>query len=74
MLTKETALTLRHGQILRHITITQDKGKALFRVRVSGKCLTWKTRPNEFRIPVKQGLYNSGSITHENAGEWVLEG
>ena len=35
--------------------------------RASGKCQTWKTRPNEFKLPVKHGLYNNAYITHENA-------
>jgi hypothetical protein len=35
--------------------------------RASGKCQTWKTRPNEFKLPVKHGLYNNAHITHENA-------
>lgn len=40
--------------------------------RVSGKCQTWKTRPDDFRLPVKHGLYESSAITPENAGEWHL--
>ena len=27
----------------------------------------WKTRPTEFRIPVKYGLYDYGYIDHSNA-------
>ena len=40
------------------------------RVRVSGKCKTWRSRPNEFRLPVKFGLNQSLYITHDNAGEY----
>lgn len=39
-------------------------------VRANGKCQVWKTRPNEFRLPVKYGLYEYGEITHENASDW----
>lgn len=39
----------------------------IVRVRPSGKCQTWKTRPNEFRLPVKYGLYESSAITQNNA-------
>lgn len=39
-------------------------------VRVSGKCKTWKTRPHEFRLPVKYGFYQSFYITQANADEW----
>jgi len=39
-------------------------------VRPSGRCQTWKTRPEEFRLPVKYGLYEHAEITHRNADEW----
>lgn len=35
--------------------------------RANGKCKTWKTRPEEFKLPIKHGLYGYGYITHENA-------
>jgi len=37
------------------------------RVRVSGRCQTWKTRPEAFRLPVKFGLRTSLSIEPHNA-------
>lgn len=40
------------------------------RVRVSGKCKTWKTRPNEFKLPVKYGLNKNLYITDADAGDW----
>ena len=40
------------------------------RVRVSGRCQTWKTRPEEYRLPVKYGLYESSEITERRAGEF----
>ena len=40
------------------------------RVRRNGKTQTWKTRPGEFRIPVKHGMYDYGDITHETASQW----
>ena len=36
------------------------------RWRVNGKVKTWKTRPGEFKIPVKHGLYDYGYITEKN--------
>lgn len=36
------------------------------RWRVNGKVKRWKTRPNEFRIPVKRGMYEHGYITEKN--------
>ena len=35
--------------------------------RASGKCQTWKTRPDEFKLPIKYGLYANDYLTHENA-------
>lgn len=32
----------------------------------NGSTKTWKTRPGEFRIPVKHGLYSYGVIDHNN--------
>ena len=43
------------------------------RCRVNGKIKLWKTRPNEFQLPVKAGLYAYGYITQNNCGEWNVE-
>jgi hypothetical protein len=42
------------------------------RVRPSGRCQTWKTRPDAFRLPVKYGMYESSAITQDNASDWHL--
>lgn len=55
MITKELALTLRHGQELWHSTAKNADGSPL-RCRVNGKCLTWKRTPARFQLPVKHGL------------------
>jgi hypothetical protein len=34
--------------------------------RQNGKIQFWKTRPEDFRIPVKRGLYEYGEITPRN--------
>lgn len=75
MITKEIALTLRHGQILHHKTL-KNADKTPMRVRVTGKVKTWKTRPDHFRIPVAHGLYTFGyvekSVDRDNSGEWEV--
>lgn len=53
-----------------HVNLKNRDGSPL-RVRRSGKTQLWKTRPNEFKIPVKYGLYESTYITHENFDNWV---
>ena len=35
--------------------------------RANGKCKVWKTRPNEFKLPIKHGLRSYAYLTHENA-------
>ena len=36
--------------------------------RANGKCKTWKTRPNDFRLPIKYGFYGPCDyITSSNA-------
>ena len=41
--------------------------------RVNGKCKTWKTRPDEFKLPIKHGLYDNGYLTHKNAHLFTLD-
>lgn len=69
MITKEQAMTLNDF----HFQISNPKNKHYLgwrRCRRSGMTKTWKTRPEEFKVPVKYGLYESFYITHENAGEF----
>lgn len=42
--------------------------ESIERWRRSGRTQTWKTRPDEFRVPIKYGLYKSHEITEHNAG------
>lgn len=35
--------------------------------RRNGKTKIWKTRPGEFRIPIKHGLYDYSYLTDKNA-------
>lgn len=38
--------------------------------RRNGRTLTWKTRPGEFEIPIKRGLYEYGRIRSSEAVFW----
>jgi hypothetical protein len=52
-----------------HKTEKNADGSRL-RARRNGMTQTWKTRPNEFKIPIKIGLCGYGYITHETADQW----
>lgn len=69
MITIEQAMT--HRGEFHHRTIRNADGTPA-RCRPSGKCQTWKTRPGEFKLPVKHGLYQSFYITHHSAGDWCV--
>jgi len=71
MITKEIATQLNYRNELHHKTLT-NSDKTPTRCRVNGTCKTWKTRPNDFRLPVKHGLRDCFYITPENADEWSL--
>lgn len=70
---KLVCMNAHYGQEFYHRTDKNADGISPVRVRVSGKCKTWKTRPNEFRLPVKFGLYQNLAITHWNADEWTTD-
>lgn len=47
----------------------------LWTVRRNGRTQTWKTRPNDFRIPIKYGFRGTGAITPDslNSDELVVQ-
>jgi len=55
-----------------HATLL-DSRKEPVKCRRMGKTQLWKTRPTEFKIPVKHGMYDSFYITQENANEWDIK-
>lgn len=69
-LTKAQAMT--QPSTMYHKKLRNGDGTAM-RARSNGKCKTWVTRPEEFQLPAKHGLYDTFYITHANAGEWSLQ-
>lgn len=69
--TKQTAVDSTYRQTFYHVTARNADGSAV-RARVNGRCKVWKTRPNEYRLPVKYGLRHCFYITHDNGAEWLL--
>jgi hypothetical protein len=66
MITIAQALTARSFE---HVVFT-NADKSPLRARRNGATKTWKTRPTEFSIPIKHGLYTYGYITQDNAAQW----
>jgi len=55
-----------------HVKMTSKTGLRV-KCRRNGKTQTWKTRPNEFKIPVKYGLYEYFYIDQNNCDQWESE-
>jgi len=72
MITKEIAEIAHHGQTYHHVTSKNSDGTPA-RCRVNGACKVWKTRPGDFRLPVKHGLRDCFYITPENCTDWVVD-
>lgn len=66
-LTPQTALTAQHFW---HRTAKLRDGLNPVQFRRNGATKTWKTRPGEFKIPVKHGMYTFGYITQDDAANW----
>jgi len=65
MITLSQAKALSKGQILYHAKNRNADGSAQ-RWKVNGQVKTWKTRPDEVKIPVKYGLYAYDYVTHQD--------
>lgn len=61
MITKEQAI---QADIFHYCNPNYKDGKCQ-NWRRAGQTQTWKTRPNNFRVPVKFGLYDHGQITQD---------
>lgn len=69
MITKEIAMSLTHRDILLHVT-RKGSDRQPVRARVNGRCQTWTTRPEDFRVPMKYGLTGTFQLTPHNAADW----
>lgn len=70
MIIKLEAMRARGTEI--HSSIWKNADGSCQVWRPNGACKTWVTRPREFRLPVKYGLYSYGYVTHENAHEYHM--
>lgn len=67
--TREVALY--HQGTFYHVHLKNRDGTPV-RCRANGACKTWKTRPSDFRLPVKHGLRECFYITELNAVDWEI--
>ncbi len=70
MLTKDQALTSQefHAEgCTRHVGTRGGVTEHIEVWRRNGKTQVWKTRPDEFRVPIKHGLHAYGAITEVSA-------
>ena len=78
MITKAQALAMHYRQTFHFGECKRTVGPrggvrdTVVEVRVNGQCQTWKTRPEEFRLPIKHGLYTHGEVTQDNAAQFHL--
>ena len=66
MITKNQAIHLTIGETLYHVD-NRNADRSAQRWRVNGKCKLWKTRPWDFKVPLKHGLHNHSYLTPETA-------
>lgn len=69
MITKEQAMTHR-GEFW-HMYMKNADGTPT-RCRANGKCMTWKSKPEAWKLPVKYGLKDYFYLTPGSAYEWCL--
>jgi hypothetical protein len=73
MVTKQQAITeseFHYGQCRK---VVGPKGGITYHIerwRANGACKTWKTRDEEFRLPIKYGLRGYSYLTDWNAEEF----
>ncbi len=67
--TREVALY--HQGTFHHVHL-KNADDTPVRCRANGVCKTWKTRPKDYRLPVKHGLRECFYITPVNNMDWEV--
>ena len=70
-MTRQQAINSNHRQELHHVSLRDGENNPV-RCRVNGKCKVWKTRPDDFRLPVKHGFKACFYIELGNADDWEM--
>lgn len=66
------AINELEGKRFWHRSLTDSRGFPM-KCHANGKLKTWKTRPNDFQLPVKYGVRQCFYITPSNVKDWVIE-
>ena len=66
-MTLDEAKSLRHGEMVHHVSKKNADGTPM-RARVTS-VKTWKTRPNEVEVHVKHGMYDYAVFSQYELGE-----
>jgi hypothetical protein len=69
---EKSGTELHYGECTVDIGPKGGKKWHIVRVRTNGKCQTWKSRPNSFRLPVVYGLKTYHAVNEENASKFHL--
>lgn len=69
MITREQAISESLSEI--HFGTCTNK-ESVTKFRRNGRTITWKTRPEDFKVPIKNGLYKYGYLTRDNAAMFHL--
>jgi hypothetical protein len=70
MITKQQAIDLPLREI--HYANPKVVKNSCMKYRRNGQTKTWKTRLEEFKVPIKHGLRDYAYLTHENADKFFL--
>ncbi len=66
------AINELEGKRFWHRSLTDSRGFPM-KCHSNGKLKTWKTRPNDFQLPVKYSVRQCFYITPSNINDWVIE-
>ena len=64
-------MELHHGQVIYTHVYSNADGTPQ-RWRINGKTKVWKTRPDDFEVPLKYGMYDHGYLSQNNASVYHL--
>lgn len=71
-MTFEEAQNLKIGDIIYYMWQKNYDG-SFARFKVNGKMKTWKTRPEDFRLPLKRGIYEFWALTPSNMQHFMTK-